>query len=326
MSVPNTRRRSTVHDFASLRLHPDGTRVPIVSPKKISLHNFRERNTGRDARGNRVARNAAGRGVVPKRVVMPEDDGGEEISLGLDMSNGKTKHRSKRRRRLDGDVEFLRDSGNVTARGGTTDVAGEMSWPVPSSDLLKCVHYFASQYYAAKGLLSNQSRIYRCERKQYKAKDKAKDSRVVDADADADADDLFAESDEDDENDGRREEYHEEEPAKSGQRRGSDKKRASVGRVPDMYKAFDGSALMAIGMLLQEHVSTLLTPTSPRGGKRKWRLLALFRRMKVLNRITKGQRMPKVTSQKKRMKKSGPRLTLMKRPNKNPRQHEVHDL
>jgi len=60
--------RSTVHDFSTLRLHPDGTRVPISSPAQDTINNSRMHNTGRNIRGNRVARDAAGLGVVPKRV------------------------------------------------------------------------------------------------------------------------------------------------------------------------------------------------------------------------------------------------------------------
>ncbi|KAH9964197.1 hypothetical protein BC827DRAFT_56656 [Russula dissimulans] len=70
----------------------------------------------------------------------------------------------------------------------------------------------------------------------------------------ADAEDLFAEDEEESENDLRREDRD----AEGGERKGSPSE-----SVLDMYKAFDGSALMAIGMLLQEHISMLLKPRIP---------------------------------------------------------------
>jgi len=130
MSEPTTRRRSTVHDFSTLRLHPDGSRVPISSPSRDTLNDSRTRNTGRDIRGNRVARDAAGLGLVKKRAVMREDDNDE-------VQNTKPRvPRHGKRRRIDDDVEFLGDFGSGVHRAGgdTTDADGEaMKWPVPSS-------------------------------------------------------------------------------------------------------------------------------------------------------------------------------------------------
>lgn len=129
MSRPTTRRRSAVHDFSTLRLHPDGTRVPITSPSQDTLINSRTRNIGRDVRGNRVARDAAGLGVFPKRVVRREDDN--------EVQNTKPRvPRHRKRRRMDDHVEFLGDSGSGVRRAGgdMTDANGEsINWPVPSS-------------------------------------------------------------------------------------------------------------------------------------------------------------------------------------------------
>jgi len=131
MSEPTTHRRSTVHDFSTLRLHPDGTRVPISSPSRDTINNSRTRNTGRDIRGNRVARDATGLGVVPKRALMREDDNNDEVQNT--MPRGP---RHGKRRRMDDHVEFLGDSGSGVRRAGgdTTDANREvMKWPVPSS-------------------------------------------------------------------------------------------------------------------------------------------------------------------------------------------------
>jgi hypothetical protein len=107
------------------------------------------------------------------------------------------------------------------------------------------VHYFASQYYAARGLLSDRSRMYRRELRQRKARAGAVQAADSDEEVDTDADDLFAE-DEDDENASEKEEDHCEKSILKDQER-SEGEGSSAKGVPDMYKVFDGSALMAIG-------------------------------------------------------------------------------
>jgi hypothetical protein len=143
MSASTARRRSTVHDFSSLRLHPDGSRVAIHSPARVDLRDSRIRNTGRDARGNRVARDAAGLGAVPKRIVMRKDDDDDnddnDDNDGEDIEIRKTKPRMplrRKRRRIDEDVEFLGDSRNsarCTADAAIVKSEESMNWPVPSS-------------------------------------------------------------------------------------------------------------------------------------------------------------------------------------------------
>ena len=134
MSTPTTKRtkrRSTVQDYATLRLRLDGRRVKLHSPQRIDL-----RKAGRDARGNRVARDAAGLGVIPKRPATLEDGCDETVSFGQDFSEDESRSTKPRRsncrkrRRLNHDVEFLRDSGHVP---GSADAARETSRPVPSS-------------------------------------------------------------------------------------------------------------------------------------------------------------------------------------------------
>lgn len=140
MSASTTRRRSTVHDFSTLRLHSDGTRVQINPPTRAGLHDSRTRDTGRDIRGNRVARDAAGHGVVPKRAVMREDDNDE-----VHNARPRVPRRRKRGRIDDDQVEFLGASGSGARRHITTSTGGDattidangkgemMNWPVPSS-------------------------------------------------------------------------------------------------------------------------------------------------------------------------------------------------
>jgi hypothetical protein len=132
-------RPSTVYDFSTLRLHPDGSRVAIHSPERIDLRDSRMRRTGRDTRGNRVARDAAGLGAVPKRTVREDDDDGNGDDDDEDIEIRKTKPRMplrKKRRRIDENVEFLGDSRNrARCTGDTAIVKNEesMNWPVPPS-------------------------------------------------------------------------------------------------------------------------------------------------------------------------------------------------
>lgn len=275
MSDSTARRRSTVHDFSTLRLHPDGSRVSIHPPARSDLRDRQMRNTGRDTRGNRVARDAAGLGVVPKRIVIREDDNDDDgddndddDDDGEDSEIRKTKPRMPLRRkrpRIDENVEFLGDSRNsARCTGDMAIVQNEesMNWPAPSSDLLKCVHYFASQYYAVRGMLSNRSRMYRREVRQRKARASAIQAADSGEEVDTDADDLFGDDEDDDNASG--EEDRCEKGILKGQERNEDEG-SPTKSVPDMYKALDGSALMAIGMLVQEHVSMLLRPNIPPG-------------------------------------------------------------
>lgn len=243
-TTKRTKRRNTAQDYASLRLHPDGSRVNLRSPQRREPYH----SVGRDARGNRVARDAAGPVVIGKRPTTLKDGRIETVSLGPDISEDESRtvkpHRSNRRkrRRLNHDVEFLKDPRNVSH---SANAARETSWSVPSSDLLKCVNYFACRYYASRGLLG-RSRV---------------DTYEVQRKAEARRDVRTGDSDEglvnDGEDGGSAEDFHEREHP---ERKGAG---ASSKGVPDMYKALDGSALVAIGMLLQELVSTLLKPNVP---------------------------------------------------------------
>lgn len=151
---------------------------------------------------------------------------------------------------------------------------------------MKFIHYFASEYYAANGLLFDASREFRKERKVRKMQKlrnlTLKKMRRRNAES------------EEDENSGESEEGSnaseinssgEEESSKDQKKpqRGAQRKGKAPSR--DMYRAFDGSALMAIGMcketpfmfviagfclldvgmLLQEHVLQTMSNAPPEG-------------------------------------------------------------
>ncbi|KZP00306.1 hypothetical protein CALVIDRAFT_560886 [Calocera viscosa TUFC12733] len=126
--------------------------------------------------------------------------------------------------------------------------AGEL--PPPSSDLLKLIHHLAATLYTSRGELTSASAEAEQERKARRlrrldAKIRAEHGaqaleelrelavQGVGQDGDADAGDG------------------EQEPAVLQQ--------DGTGRVRDMYRALDGSALAMLGILLQEHIKHEMT-------------------------------------------------------------------
>lgn len=79
-------RLSTVYDLGSLRLHPDGTRVAQSSK---NLRTKKSTSTVRDARGNWIAKDAAGSTKVAKYVHKKGEEeavGGYVYDCGWDYS------------------------------------------------------------------------------------------------------------------------------------------------------------------------------------------------------------------------------------------------
>lgn len=128
--------------------------------------------------------------------------------------------------------------------------------PDPSPELLKCIHHFASRYYQEKGVLSDRSKGYRDERKTRRSKssvsnihDQATSKPALwtrDSSLDADDDDQW--EDEKDEL-GDKEGEWEDDEMEDGENASRNEEHK------DMYKALDGSALVAIGIILQEQLA-----------------------------------------------------------------------
>ena len=133
----NTRRRTTVHDLAALRVHRDGSRVANSDSNSSSR---RAKYAIRDARGNWVAKDAGGLGTIKQRRVasqpegeQAEDDGDESepdadeermeqveegASQKMDKGKGRVREsgdeeditmnaRAQKRRRFDEDFSYL---------------------------------------------------------------------------------------------------------------------------------------------------------------------------------------------------------------------------
>ncbi|KAI0371458.1 hypothetical protein BV20DRAFT_965196 [Pilatotrama ljubarskyi] len=330
MSQMNPRRRSTVHDLAALRLHRDGTRVLNADTNRSSR---RAKYAVRDSRGNWIAQDAGGLGNVKQRRASsrPADDGdvsapeedkevaeGPQASPKNDKGKGRARDeegsdlddaanpRARKRRRFDEDLSYLTAAASAVPLDqdgpnlrGEDQVPGEL--PVPSSDLLKCLHHFASTYYTAMGQLYHASREYR----QQKKTRRLEKTKAIPADAShAQSEDAgphepqhssgeeeidLSEDEDEDAMDGGL-------AAEQGTSAGAARKRRKRGprqvrpMEKDMYKIFDGSALMALGMLFQEHVADMLQPRMPDGWEKEMVLVDRGRRAEV-KRVRKAKQM-----------------------------------
>lgn len=94
------RRKSTTHDLATLRLHPDGSRVQQSS---VNARHRTAGSTAVDSRGNWIARDAGGKSSVKKRRIVnsshADDADGEFIDLSGDEERGRRQSKGKQRAR-----------------------------------------------------------------------------------------------------------------------------------------------------------------------------------------------------------------------------------
>ncbi|KAF8165894.1 hypothetical protein B0H34DRAFT_794222 [Crassisporium funariophilum] len=307
-------RLSTVYDYSDLRLHPDGTRV---YQKSTNLRPALQRVTVQNSRANWIAKDAGGplniRQFKPAKATLEdpqeEDVGSTESQVDIEADHtsvDETEESPKQTRkhklkRPDGRKakrqKFANNYDYLSAEASTSNNAvpvPNVSTPVnplnsnPSSDLLKCIHRFASEYYTETGQLLNASRTFRKERKEKRLlrleKQKAKQTRSTkglsgssrstsshagspkqdtEDEIENDTDD---EKESENENDAGRTEV-DDQKSKAKQRaagKGKGRRRAEKHHV-DMYKVLDGSAMLAVGMLVQEYIAHLLNPQAPPG-------------------------------------------------------------
>ncbi|KAI9574323.1 hypothetical protein HD554DRAFT_2165813 [Boletus coccyginus] len=308
------RRKSTTHDLATLRLHPDGSRV------QQSSVNARHRTAGStvvDSRGNWIAKDAGGKTSVKKRrsinnIIHSDDAEGELIDLSGDEGSGKdARRKSKGKQRArdsqtpDEDSPQEPESGRLNTRtrrrlsfmrdlsfldpppvsvssleqdtdpSDTASARPVVSFPDPACDLLKSIHHFASCYYRERGQLFDSSRNYRGMKKERRKRSQEnihtlaanthtpEDQNIDSGTEHTETEDQTTEEEEDGSGI-----MDTEDSGKEGPRTKGETYRK------DMYKAFDGSALMAIGIVLQEYVAHTLssrprTSEEPRSPKRR---------------------------------------------------------
>ncbi|EPQ58873.1 hypothetical protein GLOTRDRAFT_69860 [Gloeophyllum trabeum ATCC 11539] len=236
--------------------------------------------------------------------------GGDNGSRGKKRAAQEVKdRRAKRRREFAEDYNFLPGLSPVsgTSRSQpssqgivTTDVGYKATldnaqgrdplynWAIPSSDLLKIIHHFASVHYSGKGQLFDASRearlikkIRRMKRLQAAEADDGSDTRANSSSPEIstmqggniqESEESEGSSEGDggsgDESTGSIAETRRDGPSSqaNSKHKTSRPKRHRRGQAQlrrDMYKAFDGSALVALGMLVQEHVASLVAPHIP---------------------------------------------------------------
>src|SRR6267154_5360198 len=104
----SVRRKSTTHDLATLRLHPDGSRVQQSS---INRRPRKAPSTVPDPRGNWIARDAGGKGIVSKTreisAQVEDEDGDIHLSDEDDDLTARTNAKGKQKA-IESDAE---DSG-----------------------------------------------------------------------------------------------------------------------------------------------------------------------------------------------------------------------
>ncbi|KAK0230175.1 hypothetical protein IW262DRAFT_1521264 [Armillaria fumosa] len=247
------RRRTTIYDFSSLRVHTDGTRVEQTNRNRRPVSH---KNTAQDSCGNWTARDAAGQWQVKRRrrnSSPSEPDGGKGKQKALESSEEEhaivqkreTKRAEKRRKFVE-DFSFLDvDVPAPVILGAVQENDPVFSYfSAPSSDLLKCVHHFASAYYSERGQLLNASKLYRLERKTRQMKQLAKAKR---AEANDDRDPLDEDGHLQDTEQPAADEEEPDDKEARPRRRGQKPKNLIGVSKRDMYKLMDGTALMAMG-------------------------------------------------------------------------------
>lgn len=135
-------RYSTIYDAADLRLHPDGTRIPLT---KANYHPRNASKTSRNAKGSWIAKDAGGRHRLPKRNIGKgkafDDEHCEEIDVGTagdeDGEHQDASKKKSRKRR----TEELKDSRAIKRRKflqdmsflGTNSIQVDSRLDLPSS-------------------------------------------------------------------------------------------------------------------------------------------------------------------------------------------------
>ncbi|KAF8180215.1 hypothetical protein BJ912DRAFT_929421 [Pholiota molesta] len=288
-------RLSTVFDYSDLRLHPDGTRV---YQKASNRRPVLAKVTVQDARANWIAKDAGGSARIAKyrkrrrRTLLRRTCGQRETSRRgrrgavrrgrSDTSQRRKKRAAKKppdqrqfkRRKFEASYEYLEPH---EPRAKSTDTAAISEVPAisdtfptePSPDLLKSQQEKAplsrSQSLSSSSDFDDDLSEDEAERRRKlkgkgKARERDSETRGVSADRDQDGG-------EDETMERATKRHATTRPTKLNQIRKRRKKPGRERILPalytDMYKVFDGSAMMALGMLVQEHIASLLNPEVP---------------------------------------------------------------
>jgi len=200
----------------------------------------------------------------------------DENEVIKESSKTAKDRRTIKKRRYEQDMDYLNDK-----QLSTTAIDPEAFDDFPSSDLLKNIHYFAAQFYHSRGQLYNHAN--RLRKADYKRRREKQKLETVGEDEDEGEKEPELEVDEGEEaadNDISESEQTMNRRSKSRFRSHRVRKglleklppqkgkyvKVSVRRKeaaasdrfgnwePDMYKSMDGSALVCLGMLMQEYI------------------------------------------------------------------------
>ncbi|KAG8959441.1 hypothetical protein FRC03_007972 [Tulasnella sp. 419] len=260
-----SRRRVTVYDAAALRLHRDGSRITESNKRKRVI----------DSHGNPIAVDAVGKlpgvkkskprkaeGAKKGKERELEDEEYDELEMidaPDDEENFPSSSKVKRKRttiqegrhrdtikraKFDNQFEFI--SNNLSMAGSSTPARGMT--PLPESDFLKTIHYLASHYYDSRNLLLDLFH------EQYAQKQKQKRQKEEQSSSDG-ASDAVEDGEEPSEqkSSGRKSNGHRPEKYRQDWQK-------------DMYRAFSGDMLIALGIVLQEDIIFQLRKRAPPDG------------------------------------------------------------
>ncbi|KAG8852348.1 hypothetical protein FRB96_008694 [Tulasnella sp. 330] len=231
------KRRATVHDVAALHVHSDGTRATKKNKHKAI----------KDALGNVIAigHNQIKPSLRRKRqktILTPSDSAVEQISSVAyvddfptdSVSRPEAGHsrsrqentmdstediRTKRRRQHDADVAFLEP------------IAEDESRLAPESDFLKTIHYLAAKHYESRGVLYNAYNLAKVVEQEKRDKRKKK-GKATSSSQEVDGGSVP-------------------EPAPAREQHNTAiaqrKRRPRDAPMKDMYQAFSGEMLIAMG-------------------------------------------------------------------------------
>lgn len=132
----STRRLSTVHDLATLRLHPDGTRVQN-SDKNLRIR--ASKYAARDSKGNWFARDAGGTGEVKQRLSKSRAKDAEEEQSTEAGEEELTVAKPSGKQRAETESEGEREFKDYRARKRRRYIADE-SFIAPTTSGTPSIH------------------------------------------------------------------------------------------------------------------------------------------------------------------------------------------
>jgi len=230
-------RQPRAHNTKGSRITKDAFTVPKYTTNAFSVPKYKTVQNVADPGSQDEEFDFSGVDLTHTGISSPSRKGKEKEKGTTPEAGG----RSAKRRKVAHDFGFLETSLPHTVQATTSSSPSESAFAVPSSDLLKYIHHFACNYYSDRGQLFNESRTWRKGRKARRLARLAAKAKLLDEDANSD---------------------EEEGPVPEVD---ADPLKTVTPHRRDMYKTMDGSALLAIGMLLQEHIARILAPKIPDG-------------------------------------------------------------